>query len=550
MTEKKESLTILPLGGLGEIGLNSQLWTTEKAMVMIDCGIMFPEEIHLGVDVIIPSFELVMANQSRFAGLVVTHGHEDHIGAIPYLVSKIKTSIYASKYTLGLIEAKLLERNLLSRARLITIDEKTKLSIGDLRFQFFPITHSIIDCYSLACETPVGKIIHTGDFKIDIGEEETKLKPFREFAGEEGVHLLLSDSTNIEAEGRSSSEEDIAEPLNKLFQNTTGRIIVTLFSSHIERIQKILEYAEHYGRTVAICGRSLMNNIEISSRLGFLKLPSKIILDPNEIPKLPDDELVILATGSQGEPFSALSRMIMGSHKQFTIHKGDTVIMSSRFIPGNLRAITRIINLLYKKGATVFHGGSHKIHVSGHGYKEELREMLMATKPHYFLPVHGEYRHLLQHGELAQECGVKPENIAIIEDGTPLIVYKDGIEIGTPVNVTPVLVDGNGVGDVGAIVLKERRILGEEGVVIVNIVINSHTWDVIGGPYITTRGFVFEQMYRNMLNDAKNIVYEELDEIKKYDRDLLKDKIRTGYRRFFRSILNRDPIIIPILNFV
>ncbi|MDE7469359.1 MAG: ribonuclease J [Desulfovibrionaceae bacterium] len=550
MQENNSFLSILPLGGLGEIGLNAQLWTTPKALIMVDCGMMFPEEEHLGIDVIIPTFEHILANQDRFAGLILTHGHEDHIGAIPYLISKIKTSIYGSKYTLGLVEAKLSERNLLSRARLIPISEKTKLSIGDIKFRFFPMTHSIIGCYALAAETPVGKVLHTGDFKIDKGTEDTVLAPIREFAGDEGIQLLLSDSTNIEAEGHSSSEEDISKPLQDLFETTKGRIIVTLFSSHVERIQKILDFAEIYGRTVVVCGRSLHNNIQISSQLGYLTLPSKIIMDPNEIPNLPDEELVILATGSQGETFSALSRMIMGSHRQFAIHKGDTVIMSSRFIPGNLRAITRLIDELYKRGASVFHGGSHKIHVSGHGYKEELRAMLLAAKPKYFMPIHGEYRHLCMHAELGKECGVHPNNTIVIENGTPLILYQDGFELGEKVNVEPVLVDGKGVGDIGPIVLKERKILGEEGVVIINIVLNSHTWDIIGGPYIITRGFVFEQSYRNMLNDSKNIVYEELDELEKYDRELFKDKLRSGYRRFFKAILQRDPIIIPILNFV
>lgn len=550
MQEEKPFLTILPLGGLGEIGLNAQLWTTQKAMIMVDCGMMFPEEEHLGIDVIIPTFEHILANKDRFAGLILTHGHEDHIGAVPYLISKIKTSIYGSEYTLGLVEAKLNERNLLSRARLIPITDKTKLSIGDIQFRFVPMTHSIIGCYALAAQTPVGKVFHTGDFKIDKGTEDTVLAPVREFAGEDGIQLLLSDSTNIEAEGHSSSEEDITKPLQDLFETNKGRIIVTLFSSHVERIQKILDFADTYGRTVVVCGRSLHNNIEISSRLGYLKLPSKIIMDPNEIPNLPDEELVILATGSQGETFSALSRMIMGSHRQFAIHKGDTVIMSSRFIPGNLRAITRLIDELYKRGASVFHGGSHKIHVSGHGYKEELRAMLEATKPKYFLPIHGEYRHLCMHADLGKQCGVHPDNTIIMEDGTPLTLYSNGYELGSKMNVDPVLVDGKGVGDIGPIVLKERRILGEEGVVIVNIVLNSHTWDIIGGPYIITRGFVFEQTYRNMLNDSKNIVYEELDELEKYDRELFKEKLRSGYRRFFKSILQRDPIIIPILNFV
>ena len=546
----RNHLQILPLGGLGEIGLNAQLWTTQKAMVMVDCGIMFPEEEHWGIDVLIPTFDLILANQDRFAGLIVTHGHEDHIGAIPYLIAKIKTSIYASEYTLGLIEAKLIERNLLSRARLNPISEKTKLTIGDLKFHFIPMNHSILGAYALACESPVGKILHTGDYKIDRHEEEERLAPIKEFAGEEGIQLLLSDSTNIEAEGYSASEDDITAPLEELFKTTKGRIIVTLFSSHVERIQKILDFADKYGRTVVVCGRSLNNNIEISSRLGYLTLPSRIIMDPNEIPNLADEELVILATGSQGETFSALSRMIVGSHRQFAIHKGDTVIMSSRFIPGNLRAITKLLDNLYKRGATIFHGGSHKIHVSGHGYKEELRSMLLATKPRFFLPVHGEYRHLFQHGELAKECGVHPDNVIVIENGTPLILYEDSYELAPSINVDPVFVDGKGIGDVGPIVLKERKVLGEEGVVVVNVVLNSHSWDIVSGPHLITRGFVFEQTYRNLLNDAKNIVYEELEDLEKYDRDLFKDRLRSGYRRFFKAILQRDPVIIPVLNFI
>ncbi|MBG3877714.1 ribonuclease J [Desulfovibrio oxamicus] len=550
MADQTPHLTITPLGGLGEIGLNCQIWSTPDSMVLVDCGLMFPEDYHLGVDVVIPRFDHVLQNRHRVRGIVLTHAHEDHIGALPWLMPHLKAPIYGSRFTLALVEHKLREHGLADRVELVPVSPDAPLVLGDMTFRFLPVCHSIIEGYALAVETPAGRVVHTGDFKIDpnpLSGPGTDLALFRDFAGDEGVRLLLSDSTNIERDGQSLGEREIMDTFRQLFDEAEGRIVVTLFSSHIQRIQEVFDLASEFGRKVVVSGRSLMNNIEIARNLGFLRAEAGMILDAVTMPPMADRDLVLLVTGSQGEPLSALSRIIMGEHKQLCIHRGDTVVMSSRFIPGNARAITKLINELYRLGAEVYYDKVRSIHASGHAHRDELRAMIEAVRPRYFVPVHGEYRHLVKHCRLAQECGVAQERTIILENGDPITLTPDSVRFEEHVPVEFILVDGKGVGDVGHSVLKERHILGGEGMVIVVLVVDDTGWEVLHGPEMLSKGFVFEQHYNHVLEDAKCIVLDIFENIPPGETERLQDRIRSSLRRFFRKVLERDPIVVPVI---
>ncbi|MGJ3521544.1 ribonuclease J [Nitratidesulfovibrio sp. D1] len=550
MADQTPHLTITPLGGLGEIGLNCQIWSTPDSMVLVDCGLMFPEDYHLGVDVVIPRFDHVLQNRHRVRGIVLTHAHEDHIGALPWLMPHLKAPIYGSRFTLALVEHKLREHGLADRVELMPVSPDAPLTLGDMTFRFLPVCHSIIEGYALAVETPAGRVVHTGDFKIDpnpLSGPGTDLALFRDFAGDQGVRLLLSDSTNIERDGHSLGEREIMDTFRQLFQEAEGRIVITLFSSHIQRIQEVFDLAREFGRKVVVSGRSLMNNIEIARNLGFLRAEAGMILDAVTMPPMADRDLVLLVTGSQGEPLSALSRIIMGEHKQLSIHRGDTVVMSSRFIPGNARAITKLINQLYRLGAEVYYDKVRSIHASGHAHRDELRAMIEAVRPRHFVPVHGEYRHLVKHCRLAQECGVAPERTIILENGDPITLTPDGVRFEEHVPVEFILVDGKGVGDVGHSVLKERHILGGEGMVIVVLVVDDTGWEVLHGPEMLSKGFVFEQHYNHVLEDAKCIVLDIFENIPPGETERLQDRIRSSLRRFFRKVLERDPIVVPVV---
>ncbi len=555
---QEQFVTITPLGGVGEIGLNCQLWSSAQGIVMVDCGLMFPDDSHLGVDVIIPSFDYVLSVREKLLGVVLTHGHEDHIGALPWLVALIKgLRIYGSRLTLAFVEHKLRERGLLERAELVVVEgeewDKPKpqpLQLGDFSFRFFPVCHSIPEGFALAVQSPIGKIVHSGDFKIDKDPLEgtgTDMRLFEDFAADGDVRLLLSDSTNVEHEGRSLSEREVFESLRKAFAVANGRIIITLFSSHIHRIQEVFDLARESGRSVIISGKSLANNIEKAKELGFLRLPPAFFNAYNGVPELEANKTVLLVTGAQGEPLSALSRMVMGGHKQLAVQSGDTIIMSSRMIPGNARAISALINEMYRLGAEVYYERVRAIHASGHAHREELRDMLMAVQPQLFVPIHGEYRHLVKHCRLAQECSMSPEATLILETGDPLTLLADGIRKESRIVADRTLVDGKGVGDVGHVLLRERHILGEEGIVIVNLILDEDTGSVLHGPEIVSKGFVFEQQLSHVLEDAKCLVLERMEDIKLSDINALHDGIRASLRRFFRRIMDRDPIVIPII---
>ena len=541
-------LTITPLGGQGEIGLNCQMWSTQKGVVLVDCGLMFPDDLQLGVDVVIPPLDPILEQRDRLLGVVITHGHEDHIGALPWLATVVNgLHIYGSALTLAFIEHKLRERGLLHRVELITVTPKSAITLGDLTFHFFPVSHSIPQGYALAVETPVGRVIHTGDFKLDNTASEnmgTNLEQFREFAGKDGVRLLLSDSTNVEVAGHSRPEGVVRETLRDIFAAAEGRVLITLFSSHIERIQSVFEIAREFDRSVVISGRSLSNNIERAQEYGYLKNPPQLYTD-QAVPDLTPERLVILATGSQGEPLSALARITTGEHRNLSIQKGDTVIMSSRAIPGNAPAVNRLINQMYKLGARVFHEG---VHVTGHAHREELRAMLNAARPRLFVPVHGEFRHMVRHRELAYECGVPSGKALILEDGQPLTLLPENFRLEEKIPAESLLVDGKGVGDVGALVLRERQLLGAAGVVVTSMVLDAHTGELLHGPEMISRGFVFTRRFDHILEDAKCLVLDQLED-RPEDDDLAKlaDRIRSSLRGFFRKVMGRDPVVLPII---
>ncbi len=536
-------LKITPLGGLGEIGLNCQIWETESGIVLVDCGLMFPDALQFGIDLVIPPIDLILKKRDKVKAIVLTHGHEDHIGALPWLVRYFEgLDIYGSRFTLALVENKLREKKLLSKVNLNIVTEDTVLNLCDMTFNFLPTMHSIPQSFGLGVETPCGKIIHTGDFKL--GEARNSyLDRFEAFA-QDDLLLLMSDSTNVESDGFSGTEYNVKNSLRQVFYNAKGRVIITLFSSHIERINSVFEMAKEFNRGVVISGRSLFNNIETAKNLGLLESLPPLYSD-QELPDISDDRIIILATGSQGEPMSALVRITSGEHKQIKIREGDTVIMSSRAIPGNAQAVNRMINSMYKLGARVFH---NHMHATGHAHKEELRSMLNLVKPKYFVPMHGEYRHLACHIELAVECGVKKENTYMLDDCEELVFSDNKVELGAKIAAPPILIDGKGIGDVGALILKERQLLGSDGVVVVSLLLDAMTNEIISGPEVISRGFVFTEMLDHIIEDSKCLVLDAVEARKSTD-DLTKlsDKIRSSLRGFFRAAIGRDPIVLPMI---
>lgn len=542
-------LTITPLGGLGEIGMNCMLYSTPDSMVIVDCGLMFPEDYLYGVDVVIPCFDHIVQNKDKLKAIILTHGHEDHIGALPWLLKQVNAPVYGSLFTLGLVENKLREHELDKWTELVPVADLERVDFGDMAFNFIPVCHSIIEGFGLGIETPVGRIVHTGDFKIDrnpLDGHATDLHAFKKFS-EDGVTLMLSDSTNVERSGFALTEREIKSSLREIFNSARGRILVTLFSSHIQRMQEVFDLAEACNRKVAVSGRSLSRNVDLARDLGHMKIPENTLITIDELSDYEDHEVVLLVTGSQGEPLAALSRMSTGEHRQLSIQEGDLVLLSSRFIPGNVRAITKVINRLYKLGAEVLYERVQGIHASGHAHGEELRIMFETVKPKYFIPVHGEYRHLVKHKRLALDCGVQDENAIVIENGQPLTFTEQGVEYEAPVSADKILVDGKGVGDVGQSVLKERQLLAGEGMVIVLLVVDENTGEISVGPEIVSKGFVFEQRYAHLLEDAKCIVLDVHENIPPGSTKKLKERIRSALRRFFRRVLDRDPVVVPLV---
>ncbi len=546
------TLRIIPLGGLGEIGLNMMVFEYGDTLFVVDAGLMFPEDYMLGVDHVIPDMTYLKKKRSKIAGIILTHAHEDHIGAIPYLLRDVEAPVFGTPFTIGLVRHKLDEFSIQHPTRLHEVSPGEKLKIGDFELQFIRVSHSVVDGVGLAINTPLGLIIHTGDFKISqtpIPGMGTDTKTFEEF-GKKGVLALLSDSTNVEKEGTTISAVEIGKTLAKITEDSRGRIIISLFASNIARIQQIVNIAKARERKIIFNGRSIEVSLEIAKLLGYIDIPKGMEIDISELNMYPDDEVIIVTTGSQGEPMSALARMASGNHRQIKITEGDTVILSSKFIPGNEKAIANIINRLYKRGANVIYEKISAIHVSGHAFREELKTMIRMTRPNYFIPIHGEYRHLILHARLAEEMGIPKDHVIIAENGQIIEFDESGIRVEDEVITGRVLVDGKGIGDVGRSVLKERRVLSEEGLVVVKMAFDEETGIIIHGPEIDSRGFVFETETGHLLDDAICVILEVVEEISPdeiHRVDTIRERVQKALRQYFYFTIGRRPVILAYI---
>jgi ribonuclease J len=548
-----EPLRIIPLGGLGEIGLNMMLFECGDTLVVVDAGVMFPEDHMLGIDRVIPDISYLKAKGGQVDAIILTHGHEDHIGALPFLLRDLNGPVYGTGLTLALLREKLREFQLEDRVVLHSILPGQTVSIGPFAIEFLSVCHSIPDGVALAIRTPVGTVIHSGDFKIDhspIACEPTDLTRLS-YYGERGVLALLSDSTNVERDGYTLSEREIGETLRQTIQASKGRVIVAVFASNIPRIQQIVNLARESGRKIFLNGKSMLANVRIARELNYLDFPEELETTLNGMEQLQDDQVLMLTTGSQGEPLSALTRMALDDHRQLHIKPGDTVILSSKFIPGNEKTITNVINHLYRRGAEVLYEKVSEIHVSGHANREELKLLLNVTRPRYFIPIHGEYRHLVKHMQLAASTGVPEDQVLLAENGDIIEFSSQRGHIAGRVDIGRVLVDGKSVGDVGSVVLRDRRHLSEDGLVLAVAVVDEDSGQVLSGPDIVSRGFVFEEMNADILEDAKCIFLEVLQETVDCDGAIdwgeLKNTTQRQLRRFFYQVLGRSPVILPII---
>jgi ribonuclease J len=545
-------LKIIALGGLGEIGLNMMVFDYAGTMFVVDAGLMFPEDYMLGVDFVIPDMDYLKQNRSKVAGIVLTHGHEDHIGALPYLLRHINVPVFGTPFTIGLVRHKLEELELQSCSALHQISPEETLKLGPFELDFVRVGHSVVDGVGLAIKTPVGRIVHTGDFKISHGVINGMATDVNKFAryGQEGVLALLSDSTNVEKEGYTLSDKGIGETLARITSGSAGRMIVALFASNIARIQMIVDIATAQGKKIVIDGRSIEVSVQLAKNLGYLRVPPELEIDIQEASDYPDQDLVIITTGSQGEPMSALARMASNTHKHIKIRKGDTVVLSSKFIPGNERAIAKIINSLYKLGADVIYEKISDIHVSGHAFREELQLMINLTRPKFFIPVHGEYRHLILHSRLARENGIPEERILLAENGQIIEFDRAGGRLNGHILTGRILIDGKGIGDVGRSVLKERHALSREGLVAVTMAFDEETGIIVYGPEIVSRGFVFETETGHLLQDANCVVLEIVEETPPEvpNRiEKIRTRIQTALRQYFFFTIGRRPVILPFI---
>jgi ribonuclease J len=545
-------LKIIPLGGLGEFGLNMMLIEYGDAAIAVDCGLMFPEADLLGIDLVIPDVNYLLEHHDKLQAIVLTHAHEDHAGALPYILKHLDVPIYGTRLTIGLVANKLREHGLEDHAEVREITAGAPWEIAPFRLEGIRVTHSLMDCLALAIETPVGTVIHTGDFKIDNTPMEGEMFDFQRFAayGERGVLLLLSDSTNVERPGYTPSERDVGTNLEQIIAGSTGKVLVSTFSSSIPRIQQVLDISERCDRRVVLSGRSMIRNSQVAADLGYLHLPRSFITENERWQELPPDRLTFLTTGSQGEPLSALHRVALNDHKSIKITPGDTVILSSKFIPGNEKTISNLINHLYRRGAEVHYEKVSEIHVSGHASQEELKTMLQLTRPRYFVPIHGEYRQLVRHRRLAQDVGIPAENCFIIEDGDVLELTANSAQKAAPIRVGRVFVDGKGVGDVGDVVIRDRRHLSEDGIVLVVMAIHQQSGEIVAGPDLISRGFVGAAESDEVLESAKKVVLETLGGMNREiraDPAELKEEVRKAVRRFFRKKLERFPVVLPYI---
>lgn len=542
---------IIPLGGLHEIGKNMTAIEYENEIMLIDCGLSFPDDDMFGIDKVIPDFSYLTDNSKKIKGLVITHGHEDHIGAVPYLLNEIKVPIYGTPLPLGLIENKLKEHGL--KAEMHTIRAGDTFRLGrHFSIEALRITHSIADSICLSITTPAGRIFHTGDFKIDYTPVDGDPIDFARLAqiGAEGVLLMMADSTNVLRQGYTSSERVVGRTLENIFRSSDKRIIIATFSSNVHRIQKIIDIAVHCNRKVAISGRSMVNVVDLAQNLGYIHIPANVLVDLNKTKNIPDKELVVITTGSQGEPMSALARMASSEHKAINIRRGDMVILSSTPVPGNELTVANVVNQLVEKGAEVIYSDIAEIHASGHACREELKLMHSLIKPKYFMPVHGEYRHLLAHGELANTIGTPMDNIFLLENGDCLTVSADSaVQTKGECEAEGIMVDGLGVGDVGNIVLRDRRLLSESGLIILVASIEKQTNTIVSGPDIISRGFVYVRENEDLIDAACDLAESILIDCmarNMKDWNGMKTAVREGLRKYIYSKTKRNPVILPI----
>lgn len=550
MAASKAVVKIIPLGGLGEVGKNMIVVECGPDMVVIDCGIMFPDEEMLGVDLVLPDFDYVVKNASKLRGVVLTHGHEDHIGAVAYLLREVNPPIYGTKLTLGFLGGRLKEHNN-KNAKLREITPGKPLQLGNLKLEFLRVSHSIPDGVGIVIHTPLGIVMHSGDFKFDqtpIDGRPTELDRFASYQGR--VLVLLSDSTNVERMGYTQPERGVGDNLREIVRAAKQRVIVTCFASHIHRIQQAMDAAAESGRKIAVAGRSMTNNVEIASELGYLKIPPGSLMDLAKIGKVPANQVLIITTGSQGEPLSALTRIAARNHRQVELVRGDTVIVSASPIPGNEKAVGRVINLLFKAGAKVFYRSVADIHVSGHAARGELLTLLKMVKPKYFIPIHGEFRMLSYHAQLAEEAGVKPKNIMILENGQVAQFTANKANSSQRVQSGVKYVDGLGVGDIGNVVLRDRQLLSQDGVCIVVVAVSEEDGRLVSGPDIMSRGFVYVKESAQLMEEAKQEVVKLLrrdtvDNVS--DWSIMVTEVRDMLSRFFYRKTGRRPMIMPIV---
>jgi ribonuclease J len=545
-------IKVMALGGLNEIGKNMTLIEYKDEIIVIDCGLSFPEDEMLGIDIVIPDVNYLIKNRDKIKGIFITHGHEDHIGALPYVLKKLDIPIYGSKLTLGLVQVKLKEHRL-NNVNLNVVSPRDKVSFQNLKVEFLRATHSVPDAFSLAIHTDQGIIFHTGDFKVDLTPIGGEVMDFHRICelSKEGILLLLADSTNVERPGSTLSERTVGATLDEVFRKAgSSRIIVATFASNVHRVQQVVNSAQKFNRKVAVSGRSMVNVVNVGIELGYLNMPEEMLVDLNDINRYDDSEVVIITTGSQGEPMAALSRMAAGEHKKIEIKQGDLIILSSSPIPGNEKSVSKVINSLFEKGAEVVYDDMADIHVSGHACQEELKLIHRLTNPKFFVPVHGEYRHLKKHAELAEELGMPSQNMFILNNGDVFELDRNSAKVSGHIPTGNILVDGLGVGDVGNIVLRDRKHLSEDGLMIVVVTISREDGRILSGPDIISRGFVYVRESEDLMDNAKNVVKAVLSDcqsknIKEWA--YLKNSMKDNLRDYLYQKTKRNPMILPII---
>ncbi len=552
MSKSKQKLKVIPLGGLQEIGKNITVFEYGDDIVVVDCGLAFPEDEMLGIDLVIPDISYLTKNREKIRGVVLTHGHEDHIGALPYMLKEINVPVYGTRLSLGLLKYKLEEHNLLSTTELIDVEAGDTVQLGSIKVEFIRSTHSIADAVALALHTPVGVVIHTGDFKIDYTPIQGKAFDLARLAelGKKGVLLLMCDSTNAERPGYTMSERTVGETFDEIFVNARSRIIVASFASNVDRIQQVINAAYKFNRKVAVVGRSMVNVVNVATELGYLNIPEGTMIDIDMIDKYPSERVTIITTGSQGEPMAGLSRMAASEHKKVDIGPGDLIIISASPIPGNEKPIIKVINELFKKGADVIYEALAEVHVSGHACQEELKIIHNLVRPKFFMPVHGEYRHLKQHANLAAKLGMPTSNIFMMENGRMLELSHDSAKINGTVSSGRILVDGLGVGDVGSIVLRDRKLLSQDGLIVVVITTEKESGQIIAGPDIISRGFVYVREAEDLIENAREIIKKTLAKCEnrnKNDWAARKGLIKDDLRDYLFEKTKRKPMILPIV---